>query len=76
MARHITETTVNGKTYYISYSELDLEGESDQLYWDSSRGSGMNKMPYGYRLRKGEIVDSNYKRVSKYDLGEVIASLL
>ena len=76
MARHITETTVNGKTYYISYSDLDLEGESDQLYWGTSRGSGMNKMPYGYKLRSGEIVDSDYKRVSKYDLGEIIWSML
>jgi hypothetical protein len=75
MSHNITEVTANGKTYYISYSELDLEGESDQLYWGTSKGSGMNKMPYGYKLRNGEIVDSNYNRVSKYDLAEYFASI-
>lgn len=74
MSRHITEVTAKGKTYYICYSDLDREGESDQLYWDTKKGSGMFKMPYGYKLRGGEIIYNN-NRVSKYDLGEYFASL-
>lgn len=76
MSRNITEVSVNGKTYYISYSELDSEGESNQLYWSTTKGAGTNKMPYGIKLRKGEIVDPQYNRVSKYDLSEIISSLL
>ena len=75
MARHITEVTAKGKTYYISYSDLDSEGESNQLFWDTKKGSGMNSMPSKYRLRNGEIVDYNTNsRVSKYDLSEFFAN--
>jgi hypothetical protein len=75
MARHITDVQVNGRTYYISQSELDIPGESDQLYYDTKQGGSMNKMPSKYILRKGEVLDYfTSQRVSKYDLAEAIAN--
>lgn len=76
MSRNITEVSTGGRTYYICYSELDLDGRSDQLYWDTKPNSGMNKMDSKYILRGGEILDYfTNKRVSKYDLAEYFSSL-
>ena len=74
--RHITEVVARGKSYYICYSDGDLEGESNHLYWDTKKNSGYHAMPSRYILRKDEILDSNtYERVSKYDLAEYFSSL-
>ena len=74
--RHITEVSAKGKIYYICYSDLDFEGESNELYWDIKKNSGYHKMPFNYVLRKNEIVDrTTNERISKYDLGEYFSSL-
>lgn len=73
---HITEVSVDGKTWYIS-SHHDYEVDGDSLYYGYSKNSGQYSLPSNLVLRNGEIVDKwSLKSLSKFDLSEVIRKSL